>query len=129
MPVCSWSAPPGSPGSAINCGETKVGASEFLEKTAQGVFCITDVNVTNIGDEAQTFFGDNAYLFNEAGQKYNADTEAAIYMDDTNSFLEEINPGNSLAAKVVFDVPAGTVPASIELHDSAFSGGVTVALK
>jgi hypothetical protein len=29
----------------------------------------------------------------------------------------------------VFDVPADAVPASVELHDSAFSGGVTVTLE
>jgi hypothetical protein len=29
----------------------------------------------------------------------------------------------------VFDVPAGTTPTAIVLHDSAFSGGVTVALQ
>jgi hypothetical protein len=29
---------------------------------------------------------------------------------------------------VPFDVPVGTVPDKIELHDSAFSGGVTVKL-
>ena len=29
---------------------------------------------------------------------------------------------------VVFDIPVDAVPAALELHDSAFSGGVTVAL-
>ncbi|WP_341353356.1 MULTISPECIES: hypothetical protein [Rhodococcus] len=30
---------------------------------------------------------------------------------------------------VVFDMPVDAVPASIELHDSMFSGGVTVSLR
>jgi len=30
---------------------------------------------------------------------------------------------------LVFDVPQGTVPAAVEFHDSALSGGVRVALK
>ncbi len=46
----------------------------------------------------------------------------------SKSFYEPINPGNSLTGTVVFDVPVDAVPASLELHDSAFSGGVTVAL-
>jgi hypothetical protein len=37
-------------------------------------------------------------------------------------------PGNSLTGTVVFDIPVDAVPASLELHDSLFSGGVTVTL-
>jgi hypothetical protein len=41
-------------------------------------------------------------------------------------FLQDINPGNSVSGIVVFDVPNGQTPGHLELHDSAFSGGVTV---
>ncbi len=40
----------------------------------------------------------------------------------------DINTGNRVEAKVAFDVPEGTQPSTIELHDSAFSGGVKVRL-
>ncbi|MGY1680680.1 DUF4352 domain-containing protein [Geodermatophilus sp. SYSU D01176] len=112
----------------VDCSVTEIG-SEFLSQKAQGQFCIVDLTITNIGDQAQSFFGDNATLFNGQGQQFSADGEAAMYLEDSSSLYEEINPGNTLASKVVFDVPAGTVPTSIELHDSAFSGGVTVALQ
>ncbi|MGY1842075.1 DUF4352 domain-containing protein [Modestobacter sp. SYSU DS0875] len=112
----------------VDCSTTEIG-NEYLNTTAQGQFCIVDVAITNIGDKAQSFFGDNAKLFNAQGQEFSADSEAAIYLDDSSSLYEEINPGNSLTSKVVFDVPAGTVPTAIELHDSAFSGGVTVDLQ
>jgi hypothetical protein len=112
----------------VDCSVTEIG-SEFLSQKAQGQFCIVDLTITNIGDRAQSFFGDNATLFNAQGQQFSADGEAAIYLEDSSSLYEEINPGNTLASKVVFDVPAGTVPTSIELHDSAFSGGVTVSLQ
>jgi hypothetical protein len=112
----------------VDCSATEIG-NEFLSQQAQGQFCIVDLTVTNIGDRAQSFFGDNATLFNAQGQQFSADGEAAIYLEDSSSLYEEINPGNTLASKVVFDVPAGTVPTSIELHDSAFSGGVTVNLQ
>ena len=113
----------------IECGVAEVG-SEYLKKTAQGQFCLVSVGVKNIGDKPQMFLGDNVSLFNAQGQEYSADTEAGIYLDSTAgaTFLEEINPGNQLSGKVVFDIPAGAVPASLELHDSAFSGGVKVAL-
>jgi uncharacterized protein DUF4352 len=112
----------------VDCSATEIG-SEYMSTTAQGQFCIVDVTITNIGDEAQSFFGDNAELFNAQGQQFSADGEAAIYLEDSSSLYEEINPGNTLNSKIVFDVPTGTTPTAIELHDSAFSGGVTVDLQ
>jgi hypothetical protein len=113
---------------SVDCSQTEIG-DQYFSKKAQGQFCIVNVDVTNIGDSAQSFFGDNATLFNANKQEFSADTEAAIYLEDSSSIYEEINPGNTLSSKVVFDVPAGTAPTAIELHDSAFSGGVTVTLQ
>jgi len=111
----------------MQCGQTQIGDETFGEK-AQGQFCLVSMRVTNIGDEPQTLFGDNMVVFDAEGRKYSADTGAAIYLDESNTFIEEINPGNSLDGTVVFDVPAGLIPVSIELHDSAFSDGVKVRL-
>jgi hypothetical protein len=112
----------------LDCSQNQLG-NEYLNQQAQGTFCIVDVTITNIGNESQSFFGDNAYLFNAQGQKFSADNEAAIYLDDSSSLYEEINPGNTLQSRIVFDVPVGVAPTAIELHDSAFSGGVTVTLQ
>ncbi|PWW23523.1 uncharacterized protein DUF4352 [Geodermatophilus normandii] len=112
----------------VDCSQTELG-DEYLSTQAQGQFCIVDVTVSNIGSEAQGFFGENATLLNAEGQEFSADSEAAFYLQDSSSLYEEINPGNTLNSKVVFDVPAGMTPSGIELHDSAFSGGVTVALQ
>ncbi|WP_369253320.1 DUF4352 domain-containing protein [Geodermatophilus amargosae] len=112
----------------VDCSQTQIG-DQYLSTQAQGQFCIVDLTISNIGSEAQSFFGDNATLFNAQGQKFSADTEATFYLDNADSLYEEVNPGNTLNSKVVFDVPAGMVPSSIELHDSAFSGGVAVALQ
>jgi len=49
-------------------------------------------------------------------------------LDDSQSFLEEINPGNTVKGVVVFDVPKKFEAAKAELHDSMFSGGVEIAL-
>ena len=51
-----------------------------------------------------------------------------MYLDDTRSLLEEINPGDSLTGVVVFDIAVDTLPAGVEVHESASSDGVTVAL-
>ncbi len=68
-------------------------------------------------------------MLNAEGQEFSADSGAAFYLEDAEWLYEEINPGNSLATKVVFDVPVDMAPTSIDLQDSAFSGGVTVNLR
>ncbi|MGY1813253.1 DUF4352 domain-containing protein [Blastococcus sp. SYSU D00820] len=112
----------------VDCSATSLG-DQYVSITAQGTFCIVDLTISNIGNEAQSFFGENATLRNAEGQEFSADTEASFYLPNSASLYEEINPGNTLNSKVIFDVPVGTTPASLELHDSAFSGGVTVALQ
>lgn len=114
----------------IKCGKTSVGTGEFLTKKAQGQFCLLNVTVKNIGDEPQSLFADNQYLFNASGQKYSADSTAMIYAAPENdTWYSEINPGNSVEGAIVFDIPKDQTPTLAELHDSAFSGGIEVNLK
>ncbi|MFI6909863.1 DUF4352 domain-containing protein [Nonomuraea sp. NPDC050394] len=101
---------------------------EFLNKDAQGVFLLVHVTVKNIGDEAQAFSGSAQKLFDGKGAEYEASSEAAIYLQDSKSLYEKINPGNSVRGVVLFDIPKTVKPAAIELHDSMFSGGVKVDL-
>jgi Domain of unknown function (DUF4352)/Protein of unknown function (DUF2510) len=109
-------------------GKARVG-DDILGKQAQGQFVLVYVTVKNIGDEPQTLFGENQTLYDTKGRKFSADTEAAIYVDQSKTLIEEINPGNQLSGIIIFDVPKDAVPTKIELHDSAFSGGVTVTLQ
>jgi hypothetical protein len=113
----------------VDCSKSTLG-HDFLTKKAQGRFCVVDVSVRNIGKEAQMFAGFSQKAFDAAGAEFTNDGGAEFYANDNNeTFLNEINPGNQVKGRVVFDVPKGTVLATIELHDSAFSGGVKVALK
>jgi len=116
--------------SSVKCGVPTVSdSSGYLSKSAQGQYCELNVAVKNIGDEPQMFDGSNQYLFNSSGQKYTYDSTATIYANPSNStFLNNINPGNSASGIVIFDIPKDAVPATAELHDSAFSGGVKVQL-
>lgn len=111
----------------IETGVAEIG-DEFLGKKAQGQFVLVHLTVENIGDEAQTFFGDNVTALDAEKREFSTDTEAAIYLDESNSFINEINPGNSSKGIVVFDVPRDVKLTALELHDSLFSGGVTVTL-
>ncbi|GGK61177.1 Mpr protein [Sphaerisporangium melleum] len=106
---------------------TRVGG-DFLHKDAQGVFWLINVTVKNIGDEPQSFIGDTQKLFDAKGREYSASSEAALYLENSKSLYEEINPGNTVKGVVLFDLPKNVKPAEIELHDSMFSGGVKVDL-
>lgn len=110
-------------------GGVKQVGDQYLNEKAQGQFVMVSVTVENIGDEPRTFDSSSQRLFDAAGKEYSADGEAGIYLDESNSFLNEINPGNTVKGVLVFDVPkSGFKPGKLELHDSAFSGGVEVAL-
>ena len=114
--------------SKMDCGISKIG-DQYLNRTAQGQFCKVSVTVKNIGNEPKMFTDSNQYAFNAAGQKYEADSAAAIYLgQDNKSFLENINPGNGVNGVVLFDIPKDGKIVKLELHDSALSGGVTVNL-
>lgn len=115
---------------SIQCGKTSVGANQYLTKQPQGQFCLLNVSVKNIGDQAQSLLSSNQYLFNANGQKYSADDTATIYnAPNGTGWYNDINPGNSVSGAIVFDIPKDQTPATAELHDSAFSGGVKVNLK
>jgi hypothetical protein len=90
---------------------------------------VVTITVENIGDEPQMFMDGNATGSDSQGREPAADTSAGIYAnEDSEAFLNEINPGNSVSAKVVFDLPVDETLTSLELHDSLASGGVTVNL-
>jgi uncharacterized protein DUF4352 len=109
-------------------GHTSAVGTSYLGKKAQGEFVVVNVTVKNIGDEARALSADNQTLFDADGRKFTADSEAAIYVDESNSLYEDVNPGNSLKGKLLFDVPRKAELDHLELHDSMFSGGVDVSL-
>lgn len=115
---------------SVECGKTSAGTNEYLTKQAQGQFCFVNVTVKNIGSEAQTFDSSSQYLYDAANAKFSADGTASLYANPQGStFLNQINPGNSVSGILVFDLPKDKTPVTAELHDSAFSGGVKVSLQ
>ena len=112
----------------VQCGVPKVG-DDVLGKTAQGQFCLVTVKVSNIGTVPQTFDGGDQKAHDAAGTTFANDGTAEIYSNkDTATFLDQINPGNSVVGTLVFDIPKTAVIKTLELHDSAFSGGVIVTV-
>jgi hypothetical protein len=110
----------------VQRGVSSVGG-QFGEE-AQGAFTIVTLRVKNIGDESQTFDASNQKAYS-GPTAFVADGGASLFANEgSKSFLEGINPGNSITVRVVFDAPKGKKLTKIELHDSAFSGGAEAAL-
>lgn len=115
---------------SVECGKASVGSNPYLTKTAQGQYCLLNVSVKNIGDQAQSLFSSNQYLLNSNGQKYSADDMATIYNSPNGtSWYDNINPGNKVEGAILFDLPKDQTPTTAELHDSAFSSGVKITLQ
>jgi hypothetical protein len=98
----------------------------LLGQTAQGEYTVVHVTVTNIGNVAQTMDDSAQYVYDSQGRKFSADSTADVYANGV--FLNQINPGNSVHGLIYFDLPANDKAIRAELHDSVFSGGVTVSL-
>ena len=93
----------------------------------RGQWVIATVTVRNTDDDPQSFMPNNQKLIDSAGRIYMADAVAAVTMNN-DSMVIDMKPGFKITMKVPFDVPAGTLPAAIELHDSVFTDGARVQL-
>ncbi|AVP67732.1 DUF4352 domain-containing protein [Prescottella equi] len=113
----------------VATGLSTVGDNPFLTEKAQGQFVIVTMTVQNTADKPKGLSPSDQEMYDTQGRKFTADTMAGIALGSDVSVWDEINPGNKVTMKVVFDMPADAVPAEIELHDSMFSGGTRVALQ
>ncbi|MGF6882336.1 hypothetical protein ABIA39_001278 [Nocardia sp. GAS34] len=113
----------------VQNGLSIIGDNPYLQKKAQGSYSIVSITVRNIGSVPQGFSPGNQYVYDAQNRRFTNDASAAINLQADTSLYAEINPGNSVTAQVVFDLPAGDVPDRIVLHDSMFSGGATVSLR
>ena len=108
---------------------TQAGDNPFLDPKPQGQFVVVSMTVQNIGDEPQSFSPSSQKLIDVQGREFENDTSAQISLGGSDiTVWDNINPGNSVQVKVVYDMPTDAVPASIKLHDSMLSNGVTVSL-
>jgi hypothetical protein len=109
---------------------SKAGDS-FLNQHAQGRYTVLHITVTNIGSESQTLDDSAQFVYDASGRKFDADSQADIYGNPGGSggvFFNDINPGNTVHGLLFFDLPKNDRAVKAELHDSMFSGGVTVSL-
>lgn len=112
----------------MKCGVPTVGPAE-LGQRAQGEFCLINVTIKNVGTSAELFIDSSQQAVDAKGNTYSVDSGAAIFAnEDSSTFLEQINPGNTVKGLLVFDVPKGTKLTEVILHESMFTAGIKVPL-
>lgn len=113
----------------VEKGLSDVGDNPYLAKKAQGQFVVVSISIKNTSDKPQSFSPSSQKMKDTEGRSFESDTSAQIALQSDIPVYDKINPGNTVRVKVVYDMPKDAVPATIELHDSIFSGGATVSLK
>ncbi|MBX6748324.1 MAG: DUF4352 domain-containing protein [Micromonosporaceae bacterium] len=111
----------------LSCGAEKLEWSLFTQE-ADGQFCVVDVNVTNIHDKQVVFPGRGQYAYTADDARVTSAFDANFVANHGHPDLWIIEPGDSITVKLVFDIPVEATISTIELHDSLFSGGVTVSV-
>lgn len=111
----------------------EVGATvggQYLQETAQGRYVRIEARVANSGTDPKLFTINAFTILDEEGRKFNADSMATITADpEANTWVTEINPGNSVQGGVLFDLPEGAVPVTLEVSGGVFSGAEQISLQ
>jgi hypothetical protein len=114
--------------SAVNCGQEAVGIAP-LARQARGQYCVVELTVENIGTKDQLLVDGAQKAIGPDGAEYGPDTGAGLIANaNTSVWLNVVKPGAKVTGKMVYDVPDGVHIVKLELHDSVFSNGTTVAL-
>ena len=100
-------------------------AQTFADKRAQGVYEIVSVAVRNVGTQAQFFEWSAQRLKDRTGREYSANFMVPPLFGNV---VNSIEPGLQVSLKLAFDVPPGTKPTQVMLHDSVSSHGAQVNL-
>ncbi|MGW4847324.1 protein kinase domain-containing protein [Nocardia brasiliensis] len=111
--------------SDVDTGVRRVGLQQ-----AAGSFVVVTLAVRNISDEAKWFLPFGQRLFDAAGTAFDHNATATMWQAAQHSYNYsfELAPGQSATTQLVFDVPAESTPAHLELHDFVLSNGVAVRL-
>lgn len=103
---------------------------EFLSTEAQGQFLPVEISARNVGTEENTFFADSFKLVDDKQREFSYSSDATFYgaSEGAVSFLDSINPGNTLAGKLYFDVPTDATVTAVKVEGGWFTEPVSVAI-
>lgn len=105
-----------------------VSAEETIE--AEGEFCLVALNVTNGGEAPASLDPSCQFLIDTQRVRYTPDPEAmALDAAAVAAFGEEIAGGELIEnSALYYDVPKGTHPDALELHETCEAPGLRLGL-
>ena len=96
-----------------------------VQTTANGMFYVVYLNVTNTGAGPLTFVATFQHL-NVAGQAIPLDDEATAFLGGT---IAQVAPGDKVETPLVYDVPTGAEPDSVVVRADPSTAGVELPLR
>ncbi|GAA4285754.1 DUF4352 domain-containing protein [Georgenia daeguensis] len=96
--------------------------------TAEGEFVVVRLRVTATQPGPSYFLDIDQRLLDPTGGAHEPDARAAMAVDGNRLWFAELDAGESAEGVIVFDVPPGTVPATLEVHASDEGTGARVDL-
>ncbi len=111
---------------AVDAGVADIGTVPIVA-AARGQFIIIHLTVKNTGAAERTFDPGSQTMIDQRGEMWPSDVTAGRAVEP-NNFVSGVTPGSSITGVVVFDLARDAVPTQTQLHESAFSRGVTVQL-
>lgn len=104
------------------------GVSAVGIERAEGTFVVVSFTVRNIAAQPKTYLPLGQELNDTAGAKFAPDVTATAQRAATAAAPRTLQPDESLGTHLVFEVPPGSVPASMTFRDFPLSFGTGVAL-
>ncbi|WP_459549441.1 serine/threonine-protein kinase [Nocardia sp. X0981] len=95
---------------------------------AEGTFVVVSFTVRNIADTPKTYMPLGQELHDTAGGKFAPDVTATAQRAAAAAAPRTLQPGESLGTHLVYEIPAGAVPASMTFRDFPLSFGTSVPL-
>jgi len=111
----------------VRCGADELGAWP-ARKQAKGQFCLVDLRVVNVGKHTGFLFVGSQRLEDADGVAHTADQWAWVYYEPSRPFTSTVDSGATVTGTLVYDVPAGTRPVRLIVHDTPLSDGATITL-
>lgn len=98
----------------------RVGGS--FGETADGVFVVVALEITNVGDESFDLSSNVFHLVDSQGREYDTDTEAVIRAENGLSY-EQVNPDLTITGVVIFDVPSDQTGRQLRVDPAGIFSG------
>jgi uncharacterized protein DUF4352 len=112
----------------MQCGVHEIGPPDDYQAPT-GQFCVITLTIKNVGTNPAIFADAIQKAYGTGGVWFGSDSEAAFYANpDPDIFFNDINPGNTVRALVVYDIPQSGHIVRLEVHENPTTRGAIIKI-